>query len=788
MFKKLQISSFVFCLLMSDAFAQVANNEVIAANSGLRFATSIEQGSNDTQSDSSQKIRSINNFGDLQSNNGDAAFNSKRFALSNKIALPENEFQKFVSQSVGKKIPLFGADFFAGSSTPNFDPVQNAPVPSDYPLGVGDEVLIRGWGTLDINVRAVIDRHGAVTVPTVGSISLVGTKAGDAENVVKQAIDRVYKGVNVSVTMGRLKAISIYVVGQARFPGSYTVSSFSTAVTALFASGGPNENGSLRRVQVKRQGKVVADLDLYAFIARGDKSADVHLQNGDTIFIPAAIGYVGVTGKVNLPAIYELRSESDTLESILQLAGGIPVIADPRRVFLERIDPTKPLPRSVEEFSLDDKSLQKTLKSGDILSVVSITPDFSNAVTLRGNVDQPIRAAFKPGMHVSDLIPSKDFLLTRVSIEHRNSTNLEVDREAKQKETTEQLKAGNADKVSKEKLKEISAEIGNSVDDINWEYASIERLNRNTLSVQLITFHLANALDVPSSPDNIELQAGDIVTIFSQNDIRLPLDKRKVFVRIEGEVNAPGVYQLSRNEGLQDLISRAGGTTPNAYLFGTEFYREQVRKAQEANLEKITSRLESRIRSEQLRSTQNQSITSPADAQLAELKKQGALQAGQEALNRIKTLKPTGRIAFSISPKETSFSKLPKLKLENGDQLVIPSIPDFVHVFGSVNQESSFLWEKGLTVGKYLHRAGPTSEADLDNVFVLRADGTVLSNQSSSWFSSTSGIEVMPGDSIVIPEKFDKETAFTRFTSGLKDWAQIFSGLGLGAAAIKTLK
>jgi protein involved in polysaccharide export with SLBB domain len=136
----------------------------------------------------------------------------------------------------------------------------------------------------------------------------------------------------------------------------------STLVTALFASGGPNANGSMRRVQVKRAGKVVAELDLYAFIAKGDKSADIKLQDGDSIYIPPAGGYVAMAGKVNTPAIYELKSGNDTIESLLDFAGGMPVIADPRRAFLERIDPNKNHPRSVEEFALNEEGLKRTAR------------------------------------------------------------------------------------------------------------------------------------------------------------------------------------------------------------------------------------------------------------------------------------------------------------------------------------------------------------------------------------------------------------------------------------------
>lgn len=681
-----------------------------------------------------------------------------------------SEFQKFVADSTGKMLPIFGSEFFANAPS-TFAPVSNTPVPAEYPLGPGDELLIRGWGTIDIDFRATVDRNGTISIPTIGSVVLAGVKAGDAEAVIRAAIARLYKGVTVSVSFGQLRAITVYVVGQANRPGTYTVSSLSTLVTALFASGGPNANGSMRHVQVKRAGKVVAELDLYAFIAKGDKSADVKLVDGDTIFIPPAGGFVALTGKVNAPAVYELKSANDTVASLLDFAGGLPVVADPRRAFLERIDPSKSRPRSVEQFALDAQGLQRGLKNGDLLNITSITPDFSNAVILRGNVDQPVRAPFKDGMRLSDLIPSREYLLTRASVKRQNQVEAA---ESEVKETTDTTS--------------IAARIGGLIDPINWDYAVIERVNRADLSVQLIPFNLGNVFDKPDSADNVRLQPGDTVTIFSQDDVAVPMDKRRVFVRVEGEVKVPGVYQMSAGETLQSLLAKAGGPTANAYLFGTAFYRETARREQQANLERAANKLESQLRNEQSRVVANTRATG-TDAAVLEAQRQVQLEAAKEAVARFRRLRPTGRIAFGLDPAERSFARLPQLKLENGDQLVIPARPAFVHVFGAVNVESSTLWRPNSRVSDYLKLAGVSADADTDNVFVMRVDGTVVSRDSNRWFmGGVGGIEVMPGDSIVIPEKLDKETSWSKFVQGTKEWAQIFANFGLGAAAISTLR
>lgn len=683
-----------------------------------------------------------------------------------------SEFQKFIFENTAKVLPIFGAEFFAnGSST--FTPVSNSPVPSDYPLGPGDELMIRGWGTIDIDYRATIDRNGTISIPTVGSIVLAGVKAGNAENVIRGAIARLYKGVTVSVNFGQLRAITVYVVGQASRPGTYTVSSLSTLVTALFASGGPNANGSMRNVQVKRDGRVVAELDLYSFIAKGDKSADIKLQDGDTIYIPSAGGFVALVGKVNSPAIYELKTGSDTVESMLDFAGGLPVVADPRRAFLERIDAGTNRPRTVEEFALAEQGLKRALKNGDVLNVTSITPDFANAVVLRGNVDQPVRAPFKNGMRVSDLIPSREYLITRSSVRRQNNV----------------IATGENEKDTSEQAASIAGRIGGLIEQINWDYAVIERVNRTDLSVQLIPFNLGNVFANPNGPDNVQLQPGDTVTIFSQEDVAVPMDKRQVFVRVEGEVKVPGVYQMTASDTLHSLMAKAGGPTSNAYLFGTGFYREDVRKEQQANLMRAADRLENQIRSEYAAQVANTIALSPAEAAAANAQFEAQRRITDERIARLRKLQPTGRIAFGLDPTERSFARLPQVALQNGDRLVVPAKPAFVNVFGAVNVEASPLWRPNSRVKDYLKLAGMTSDADIDNAFVLRVDGTVVSSESHGWFfGKIGGLEVMPGDTIIVPEKMDKQTTWSKFMKGAREWTQIIANFGLGAAAIKTLR
>lgn len=701
-----------------------------------------------------------------------------------------NDFQKFVLEATGKLLPLYGADFFATDSA---RPIQGAPVPNDYPLGPGDELLIRGWGSVDIDLRAVVDRNGLISIPKVGTVSVAGVRAAEAEAVIRNEISKYFRGFNLNVTLGQLRTITVYMVGQAKRPGTHMVSSLSTLVTALSDTGGPNQHGSLRHVQVKRAGKQIAELDFYAFLGKGDKSGDVKLIDGDVIVIPPAAGYVALTGKVKSPAVYELRGSDDTLRDLLEVAGGLPVLADPRRAFLEHIDPSRNLSRSVEEIALDGPGLSRQLKNGDLVSVLSANAEFANAVTLRGTVSQAVRAPYRNGMKVTDLIPSREFLVTKAVVRRQNSALIFQDRrDAQNIEKQYPDEQAALDGMSKTAPKgsldtrTLAETVGNLYDEINWDYAVVERLNRADLSVTLVPFNLGKAMADPNGSDNVPLQAGDTVTVFSVDDVRVPIAKRRVFVRVEGEVQRPGVYQISAGESLVGVLQKAGGLTNDAFLFGAEFYRESTRRSQQENLEKFVNRLEQQMLQGSRRALASRTANDPAAAQAAQAEAAIEAESRNRFLQKLRELKATGRIALNMSPEEKSFAQVPDFRLENGDRLVVPNRPDFVQIFGAVNTESAMLWQPDRTVSDYLEQSGVSATADENAVFVLRASGMALSN-SGRWLSSVKGQSVLPGDIIVVPEKVDVETAWNAFIRGTKDISQIFANFGLAAAAIHTL-
>jgi protein involved in polysaccharide export with SLBB domain len=657
-----------------------------------------------------------------------------------------------------------------------FAPLDSAPVSADYLLGPGDQVLVRSWGSVDIDVKAIVDRNGMITLPRVGAIPMAGVKAAQADGIIRSAIGKYYKDFEISVTLFNLRAITVYVVGQARRPGSYTISGASTLASGLFATGGPAPNGSVRHVQLKRAGQIVREFDLYQFLSSGNSSGDIKLIDGDVIVIPPAAGYVALVGTVNNPAVYELARESETLAQLLSVAGGLPVTANQQRVTLERLDPSKAQPRSVENFALADKAASTALKNGDVLTVQSIVPELGNAVTLRGHVAQPIRLPWRQGLRIRDLIPNREALINRESVRQQNETLFDEN----------QRKRIFSDEVATDASQRVSPEsVGQLFDEINWDYAVVERINRGELTTALIPFNLARILADANSPDNMMLQAGDVVTVFSAEDVRVPVAKRRVMVRVEGEVNNPGYYQLKSGEDLLSLLQKSGGLTSDAYLFGAGLYRDEVRKSQTENLQKLIRRLDAEGNSRVLSLSQN--LGASSDATLAQARIMAAQMQQRQTLERLRNVKPEGRIALNLEPNLNNYiDQLPTLRLINGDRFVVPSRPDFVYVYGSVNTESALLFKPNMTVTDYLMQSGVGAGADRDAVIVVRANGSAVTTNNER-FGSVGRLRLMPGDAIIVPYKIDLETGWSTFIRNTKDITQILYQLGIGAAAFKAL-
>jgi protein involved in polysaccharide export with SLBB domain len=376
-------------------------------------------------------------------------------------------------------------------------------------------------------------------------------------------------------------------------------------------------------------------------------------------------------------------------------------------------------------------------------------PETLNSVSLRGEaIGVERRFVWRPGFAIRDIVPSADWLVTRYNYWQR----------------------------------EAGKELRN---DLNWDYAQVLRRVPDTLQTQALNFSLGGAVLQGRAEDNLPLQPGDRIALFTTQQMPVPVAKRLRMVTLAGEVRVPGVYQAAPGETLGQLVQRAGGFTPQAYTFGTDFRRESTRSAQQQNLDRLVQRLELQAQSDAQARVQN--VTSAEQQAVA----QASLQADRMRLAALRSLRATGRIALRLDADKPA--PLPDITLEDGDVVTVPERPSFVAAFGAVNNDNVVLWKPGMTVGELLGHAGPTAQAELEETHVLRADGTVLSadQASTSLFSRATDIRhtrLMPGDTVVVPEKADRETAYTRFIRGAKDITSILYQFGLGAAAIKTLR
>jgi protein involved in polysaccharide export with SLBB domain len=764
---------------------------------------------------------------------------------------PRTEFEQMVADSAGRPLPLFGQSLFAQAPS-TFAPLDLLQVPNDYVIGPGDGLQVKIWGQLEADLRLVVDRAGQIYIPRVGPISVAGIHYGDLEQHLKNEISKVFRNFSLTVNVGRLRSIQVLVVGNARYPGTYTISSLSTLVNAIFASGGPTPQGSLRHIQVRRDGATITDFDFYDLLIKGDKSKDVHLQPGDVLYIPPVGPLAAISGSVNTPAIYELKGNS-TLSDLVDIAGGMSSLADTSRITIERVADHQA--RKTLEFPFDPTTRSMPLQDGDIVRVLSIVPSFQDTVTLRGNVANPGRYPWKAGMRIRDLIPSPEALLTRgywldrAAIGNGRATEYPIGRQAnvrclpnqqqqnglpasgasqpapsappsptqvpagtnpsdvvpsftdssgityvpcepstqgpsgtasqKTSDTTplanqSTMETSEESSATQRTAKSITSDLRHYAPEINWDYAIIQRVNPTDLTSKLLWLSPRKAIIEHDESANLELQPGDIVTIFSQRDINLPQDERSRYVVVEGEVQRPGVYKLEVNDTMHSVLQRAGGLTPNAYVYGSQLLRESARLEQQNSLDQLVRTMEVQVRQATLSIA---STGAGGDAQqLAQLQ--------EGIISQLRGIRATGRVSLPVRPSDKKITDFPNMLLEDNDRLIIPHVPSTVSVVGNVYNPGSFIFDSHLKSGAYLEMAGKGKpQSDMHHAFVLRANGVVVAaNNVNGPFTGSKfdHLRLYPGDEIIVPYKLPTGA----FVRGLRDWSQITSQLAITAAAL----
>ena len=702
------------------------------------------------------------------------------------------EFQRLVADSTGTQLPIFGVELFQDVPS-TFAPVSDVPVAPEYVIGPGDQLRIETFGQNNQRGTYTVGRTGDIDYPEVGTIHVAGVRFGQLQAFLRSELGRVYRNFDLTVNLGELRTIQIFVTGYARRPGSYTISSLSTLLNALFESGGPLPQGTLRDIEVLRGNTVVTRFDLYDLLLHGDKSKDIQLASGDVIFIPPVGAQVAVTGSVDNPAVYEVR-QGTTVDAVIALAGGRTSVALGAQIRVERI--FEHTLRSIIDVDTT-RAATEDVANGDIITVATILDRYKDAVTLRGNVAFPGRYVWHPGMRITDLVPSVDQLITRNYYRNRNALGnvganasgagregaLDLSGNSSTQSAAAATQAGNASATkggtsvassltSSNNVFSATTDVVLSAPDLYLNYAVIERLNPVTLSTYLVPFKPGALYIDHDQSQNLELQAGDVVTFFSTADVKVPTSQQPRFVRLEGEFAAAGVYSVEAGETFRHLLQRVGGFTPDAYLYGSEFTRQSTKRVQQQRLNEYADSLDAQISVQTANGTAN--AISDRDAQAAVA---NAVQA-REDIARLRQIVPLGRIVLELRPDSRSIQDLPDLPLEDGDRFVVPRVPSTVSVEGQVYSANAFVFKRGLREHDYLRQAGgPERNADRKRTFILRADGSVFSTQ----YGNVDRATMFPGDTVVVPPQLDRRGLFR----DIVDISTIVGQFGITAAAIE---
>lgn len=620
----------------AQAIPGIANEQLPAAGGPVRLAQPLNSPGKE------RTARETKNAADERSGKSGKAWDGETV----RDGYRPSEFEQFVRQLAGltrpKTDPLaeedqpirrFGIELLtprAPADSELADPVSL--VPDDYQIGPGDEIVLNLWGSVEGNLRLSVDRSGRVAIPRVGTVSVAGVRYADLKATLRQRVATQFRNFDLSVGLGQVRGVRVYVTGFVQHPGAQTVSGLSTMLHALMAAGGPTAVGSLRSIQLRRQGQLVSTLDLYDLLLRGDRTADRVLRSDDVIHVNAIGPQIAVIGSVNKPAVFELKN-GETIADALAMAGGLSTVANRSSAVIHR---------------LDDRA-------------------------------------------------------------------------------------------------------GQALRDISLIEAAAQKLSN-----------------------------GDVLRVMSMADMARPALRQSKRIRVEGEVQKPGDYVLPAGSTLTDALAAAGGTTPQAYLFGAEFTRESVRLQQMENYERTLRELEteySRIAVNQ----KEKGTPPPTDVTVARSLAQLKL------IERLRSVQPNGRVVLALQPDSPT---LPALALEDGDRLSIPARPLSIGVYGSVFSSGSFAFAEGRKLEQYLSMAGgATRSADADSIFVMRANGSVVSNRGSrgGWLMGGGAVQnllAQPGDTVFVPEDLFRSNSLQE----TKDWAQILYQFGLGAAALKSFK
>jgi polysaccharide biosynthesis/export protein len=699
----------------------------------------------------------------------------------------------------------FGYDLFEGVPS-TFAPVSDIQVPIDYIVGPGDTMEIQLFGNETSSYELTVERDGRVNFPKLGPIAVSGMTFDSAREVIEQRVAKQLIGTKVSVTMGDLRSIRVFVLGEAKNPGSFTVSGLSTMTNALFVSGGVKKIGSLRNIQLKRNGHLVTTLDLYDLLLRGDTHGDRLLKPGDVIFIPPIGNTVSVDGAVRRPAIYELKSER-TPDQAIEIAGGLLPDADGKLGELERIMPSRL--QQMRNIDLTAAAARTTeLQNGDKLFVPAIRPTLENSVELTGYVFRPGQFEYHAGLRLSDIIGSFDELK-----ENADPHYIMIRRQVPPEERVEVISAdlkralaargsaadvelrprdkiyvfnlsANRDRIMAPVLRDLELQAspdrpeqivsidgrvkapgkyplepamrvsdliraGGSLEDAAYrgqaEITRFQIVDGDARQTDLITVNLAAIWRGEAGAD-VALMPYDILVVKP-----VPQWMEPGIIELGGEVRFPGKYPIHQGETLSSVLQRAGGFTPSAFPEGALFIRDELKKREKDQLELLATRLQSDLAALSLEAVAS-SATSPSAAGAGANASQGLI-VGQQLLQQLRDTKPVGRLVININEVSKGKPGGPEdVLLKDGDKLLIPKKTQEITILGEVQSPTSHVFEAGLSRDDYIAKSGGTTQkADKKRIYVVRPNGDVIAGSGSGWFRRSHPVDIRPGDTIVVP-------------------------------------
>jgi len=704
----------------------------------------------------------------------------------------------------------FGYDLFEGSPS-TFAPVSDIQVPVDYIVGPGDTLNIQLYGGEPASYELTVHRDGRIQFPKLGPIMVSGMTFDAARDAIEERVSKQLIGSHVSVTMGDLRSIRIFVLGEAEKPGSYTVSGLSTMTNALFVSGGVKKIGSLRNIELKRDGRLIKTLDLYDLLLRGDNSGDQQLLPDDVIFIPPIGPTVSVYGSVRRPAIYELKNER-TAEQAVQIAGGLTPDADAKDGQLERILPS--MVRQMRNVDLLDPAGRLTpLDNGDKLRIPEIRPTLENSVKLAGYVYAPGAFEYHPGLRLTNIISSFDQVKPEADLHYvmirrvvpptnrievvsadlklalaRPGTSDDPLLKPRDEITVFNLSSSRtrilepiirdlelqASPDSPEEVVSIDGRVkdpgkyplepamhvsdliraGGSLEDAAYtgeaeltRYAVVDGDVRKT---ELVTVNLAAIRRGDKSADLL-LQPYDKLVIKP-----IPMWAEPGVIEVAGEVRFPGKYPIHQGETLHSVMVRAGGFTPGAFPEGAVFVREELKKREKEQIDMLATRLQTDLAALSLEAVSSSAAVSSGGGG-ATAAAQG-LVIGQSLLSQLRDTKPVGRLVIDA----TAILKEPSggpddVTVQDGDKLIIPKITRDVTILGEVQSPTSHVFQPGLSRDDYIAKSGGTTQnADRKRIYIVRANGDVVTANRGGWFRRSHAVDIRPGDTIVVPLNTEK--------------------------------